>query len=362
MTATEAANAAQSAGTSAGRMRRGPLAFLGRDMAVDLGTSNTLVYVRGRGVVVDEPSVVAIDSRHGSLIAVGSGAKEMLGRTPEHIVAVRPLRKGVISDFETTERMLRWFIQQVHGRRLFARPRMVITVPTGISGLEHRAVEDAGYAAGARRVFALEEPMAAAIGAGLPVHEVRGSMVVDIGGGTTEIAVLSTGGIVTGTSLVSAGDAMDEAIMRHVKAEYSLLLGERSAEQIKIAIGTGHPRPDRTEAQVRGRDINTGLPQTVTLTSAEVRRAIDEPVSEIVRGIKDVLDVTPPDLAGDVMDRGLVLTGGGALLPGLDERVRSETGMPVRIAQDPLRSVAIGAGQCVEEFEALKPVFRTRGA
>lgn len=335
----------------------GALSALGRDMAVDLGTANTLVYVRGRGVVLDEPSVVALDQRTGAIVAVGTTAKQMLGRTPDGIVAIRPLKNGVVSDFETTERMLRYFIQKVHGRRTLAKPRLVICVPSGITAVEQRAVKDAGYAAGARRVFVIEEPMAAAIGAGLPVHDAEGSMVVDIGGGTTEVAVISLGGIVTSISARVGGDQLDDAIVHHVKKEYSLLLGERTAEDIKIRLGSAFPTRNEPQAQVRGRDLISGLPRTVVLTAEEIRRALHDPVTAVVDAVRTTLDRTPPELAGDVMDSGIVLTGGGALLKGLDERLRHETGMPVMIAQDPASCVALGTGRCVEDFEALKPVL-----
>ncbi len=331
--------------------------FLGRDMAVDLGTANTLVYVRGRGVVLNEPSVVAISTGSRGIVAVGTEAKRMIGRTPGNIVAVRPLKDGVIADFDTTERMLRYFIQQVHPRRLFTKPRLVVCVPSGITAVEQRAVKDAGYQAGARRVYIIEEPMAAAIGAGLPVHEPTGNMVVDIGGGTTEVAVISLGGIVNSSSIRTGGDELDAAIISYVKKEYSVLLGERTAEEIKIAIGSAFPVPDEPQAEIRGRDLISGLPKTVVLTAEEVRRAIDEPVTDIVDAVQTTLDGCPPELAGDVMDRGIVLTGGGALLQGLDERLRHETSMPVTIADDPLYSVALGSGRCVEEFEALQQVL-----
>ena len=330
---------------------------MGRDLAVDLGTANTLVYAKGEGIVLDEPSVVAIDQRSGAIVAVGATAKEMLGRTPEGIIALRPLRDGVVADFETTERMLRYFIQKIHGRRLLTKPRLVICVPSGITAVEQRAVRDAGYAAGARRVFVIEEPMAAAIGAGLPVHDASGSMVVDIGGGTTEVAVISLGGIVTSLSVRVGGDRLDDALITHVKREYSLLLGERTAEDVKVALGSAFPTRNEPQAQVRGRDLIGGLPRTVILTSDEVRRAYDEVVTAIVDSVRATLDRTPPELAGDVMDSGIVLTGGGALLRGLDERLRHETGMPVRVASDPKRCVALGTGRCVEDFQALKPVL-----
>jgi rod shape-determining protein MreB and related proteins len=331
--------------------------LIGRDMAVDLGTANTLVYVRGRGVLLNEPSVVALNTQTHEILAIGHEAKRMLGRTPDSITAIRPMRDGVIADFESTEQMLRLFIQQVHRRRYFAKPRLVVCVPSGITSVEQRAVKEAGYQAGARRVYIIEEPMAAAIGAGLPVHEATGNMVVDVGGGTTEVAVISLGGIVTSLSIRTAGDDLDQAIVTWFKKEHSLLLGERTAEQIKVELGSAFPRPDEPDADIRGRDMVSGLPRTVTVASAEVRRALEEPLNAIVDAVRTTLDKTPPELAGDIMDRGLVLTGGGALLRGLDDRLRHETGMPVHVADDPLHSVALGAGKCVEEFEALQQVL-----
>jgi rod shape-determining protein MreB and related proteins len=331
--------------------------FIGRDMAVDLGTANTLVYVRGRGILLNEPSVVALNAQTREVLAVGSDAKQMIGRTPDTIIAVRPLKDGVIADFEATEQMLRFFIQRVHKRRYLAKPRLVVCVPSGITAVEQRAVKEAGYQAGARRVYIIEEPMAAAIGAGLPVHEATGNMIVDIGGGTTEVAVISLGGIVTSQSIRTAGDDLDQAIIAWMKKEYSLLLGERTAEEIKIAIGSAFPLPDEPEAEIRGRDLVSGLPRDVLISSAEVRLATEEPLHAIVDAVRSTLDTTPPELAGDIMDRGLVITGGGALLRGLDERLRHETGMPVHVAEGPLDSVALGAGKCVEEFEALQQVL-----
>jgi rod shape-determining protein MreB len=331
--------------------------LVGRDMAVDLGTANTLVYVRGRGVLVDEPSVVAINEATGELVAVGHDAKRMVGRTPEEISVVRPLQDGVIADFEATEQMLRHFIALVHRRRYFAKPRMVVCVPSGITAVEQRAVKEAGYQAGARRVYIIEEPMAAAIGAGLPVHRATGNMVVDIGGGTTEVAVISLGGIVTSMSVRTAGDELDRAITTWMKKEHALLLGEATAEEVKMSLGSAFPGTADGEAEIRGRDLVSGLPRTVLVTSAEVRSAIEEPLHAIIDAVRVTLDQTPPELAGDIMDRGIVLTGGGALLRGLDERLRHETGMPVHVAEDPLTSVALGAGRCVEDFEALQQVF-----
>ncbi|CAN5592895.1 MAG: rod shape-determining protein [Nocardioidaceae bacterium] len=331
--------------------------LLGRDMAVDLGTANTLIYVRGRGVLLNEPSVVALNAQTREILAVGTEAKRMLGRTPDSIVAIRPMKDGVIADFESTEQMLRLFIQQVHRRRYFAKPRLVVCVPSGITSVEQRAVKEAGYQAGARRVYIIEEPMAAAIGAGLPVHEATGNMVVDIGGGTTEVAVISLGGVVTSQSIRTAGDDLDAAIISWFKKEYSLMLGERTAEEVKVELGSAFPLPEEPRAEVRGRDLVSGLPRTVTVSSAEVRQALEEPLHAILDAVRVTLDKTPPELAGDIMDRGLVLTGGGALLRGLDERLRHETGMPVHVADDPLHSVAMGAGKCVEEFEALQQVL-----
>jgi len=331
--------------------------FIGRDMAVDLGTANTLVYVRGTGIVLNEPSVVAINSTTGGILAVGSEAKRMIGRTPGNIIAIRPLKDGVIADFDTTERMLRYFIQKVHRRRHLAKPRLIICVPSGITGVEQRAVKDAGYAAGARKVFIVEEPMAAAIGANLPVHEPTGNMIVDIGGGTSEVAVISLGGIVVSLSVRVGGDELDNAIIQYIKKEYSLLLGERTAEEIKVAIGSAFPAPEEPHAEIRGRDLVTGLPRTVVVSAEEIRRAMDEPVAAIVDAVKAALDRTPPELSGDIMDRGIVLTGGGALLRGLDERLRHETGMPIFIADNPLDCVVLGSGKCIEEFDALQQVL-----
>jgi rod shape-determining protein MreB len=335
----------------------GANSLIGRDLAVDLGTANTLVYVRRRGVLVDEPSVVALNDQTGEVIAVGHEAKKMMGRTPDDITALRPLQDGVIADFEATEAMLRHFIARVHRRRYYAKPRMVICVPSAITPVEQRAVKEAGYQAGARRVYIVEEPMAAAIGAGLPVHLPTGNMVVDVGGGTTEVAVISLGGIVTSLSVRTAGDDLDNAIVHWLKKEHSLLLGERTAEEVKMTLGNAFPMSNEPEAEIRGRDLVSGLPRTVTISSAEIRKALEEPLNDIVDAVRATLDQTPPELAGDIMDRGIVLTGGGALLRGLDERLRHETGMPVHIADSPLTSVAMGAGRCVEEFEALRQVL-----
>ena len=333
------------------------LAFLGRDMAVDLGTANTLVYVRGRGIALNEPSVVALNTDTGKIVAVGVQAKQMIGRTPGNIVAIRPLKDGVIADFDVTERMLRYFIQKVHRRRHLARPRLVVAVPSGITGVEQSAVKEAGHQAGARRVYIIEEPMAAAIGAGLPVYEPAGNMVVDVGGGTTEVAVISLGGIVTSQCIRVGGDEMDQAIIAFAKKEYSLMLGERTAEEIKMAVGSACPSPDEPHAEIRGRDLVSGLPKTIVISAEEVRHAIAGPVSTVVDIVKTTLDKCPPELAGDIMDRGIALTGGGALLRGLDERLREDTAMPIHLADNPLESVALGTGKCVEDFDALQQVL-----
>ncbi|MEP6461838.1 MAG: rod shape-determining protein [Frankiaceae bacterium] len=337
--------------------------WLGRDIAVDLGTANTLVYVRGKGVVLNEPSVVAINVDTGGMLAVGSAAKRMIGRTPANVVAVRPLRDGVIADFDITERMLRYFIQRVHRRRHFSKPRVVVCVPSGITSVERRAVVDAGMQAGATRVFIIDEPMAAAIGASLPIEQPTGNMIVDIGGGTTEVAIISLGGVVSSVSIRTAGDELDQAIISYVKKQHGLSLGERTAEDVKLAIGSAWPEPEEQSAEIRGRDLMSGLPRTLVISATEIRQAMEEPIGTIVDAIKNALDRCPPELAGDVGERGIVLSGGGSLLRGLDDRVRAETGVPVHLTDAPLLSVAMGAGRCVEEFEALRPVLlaETRG-
>jgi rod shape-determining protein MreB len=331
--------------------------LMGRDMAVDLGTANTLVYVRGRGIVLNEPSVVAINVKDGRPLAVGLEAKRMIGRTPSHIQAIRPLKDGVIADFEICEKMLRYFIHKVHQRR-WVKPRMVICVPSGITGVEQRAVQEAAEYAGARKpAYIIEEPMAAAIGAGLPVQEPTGNMIVDIGGGTTEVAVISLGGIVASQSVRVGGDELDDAIIQFIKKEYSLALGERTAEEVKITLGSAWPLEEELNAELRGRDLVTGLPKTIIVSTTEIREAIEEPVSAIVDAVKVTLDKTPPELAADIMEQGIVLAGGGALLLGLTERLQAETGMPILVAPNPLHAVAIGSGQSLEEFEALKGVL-----
>ncbi|MFM8862025.1 MAG: rod shape-determining protein [Acidimicrobiia bacterium] len=331
--------------------------IVGRDMAVDLGTANTLIYVRGEGIVLNEPSVVAVNVKDGRPVAVGAEAKRMIGRTPSHIQAIRPLKDGVIADFEICEKMLRFFIQKVHTSK-WAKPRMVICVPSGITPVEQRAVQEAAEFAGARKpAYIIEEPRAAAIGAGLPVQDPTGNMIVDIGGGTTEVAVISLGGVVTSQSARVGGDAIDTAIINYIKKEYSLALGERTAEEVKIALGSAWPLETELHAEIRGRDLVTGLPKTILSNTEEIREAIEEPVSAIVDAVKVTLDKTPPELSADIMEQGVVLAGGGALLTGISERLEHETGMPIVIAENPLFAVAIGSGQSLEEFDALKGVL-----
>lgn len=328
------------------------LGLNGRDMAVDLGTANTLVYVRGRGIVLSEPSVVAVDQRNGEVHAVGAEAKRMLGRTPGTISAIRPLKDGVIADFEVTEEMLRHFIQKVHHGR-FAHPRVVVCVPSGVTNVEQRAVEEACISAGARQAYLIEEPMAAAIGSGLPVGEPTGSMVVDIGGGTSEMAVISLGGIVVAKSIRVAGDEFDEAIVNYVKRDYKVLIGTQTAEEVKVQIGSASPLEEELQAEIRGRDLVSGLPKTVVLTSEEIRAALEEPIQQILGAVRETLDQTPPELASDIMDRGIMMAGGGSLLNGLVDRIRQETQMPCHLAESPLTCVAIGSGRSLEEFEVI---------
>jgi len=334
------------------------LNVVGRDMGIDLGTANTLVYVKGKGIVLDEPSIVAINKDTNKILAVGKEAKRMVGRTPGNIVAIRPLRDGVIADFETTEKMLRYFIQRVHKNVAFARPRIVICVPSGITAVERKAVIEATEQAGARAAYIIEEPLAAAIGADLPVNEPTGSMIVDIGGGTSEVAVISLGGIVVSQSLRIGGDEMDEAVTYYLKKEHNLLLGERSAEKVKIEIGSAFPLENEEKLEINGRDLITGLPKTIIITSQQVRKALEKTIADIVNSVIEVLDVTPPELASDIMQRGIVLSGGGALLKGLTERVSRETHCPVYLANDPLASVALGAGRCSEDFATLKKYLK----
>jgi rod shape-determining protein MreB len=329
-------------------------------MAVDLGTANTLVYVRGRGIVLSEPSVVAIDQRTNEVHAVGIEAKRMLGRTPGNISAIRPLKDGVIADFDVTEQMLRHFIQKVHQNR-WAHPRVVVCVPSGVTGVEKRAVEEATLSAGARQAFLIEEPMAAAIGAGLPVAEPTGNMIVDVGGGTSEVAVISLGGIVVAQSIRVGGDELDEAIISYVKKEYKLMIGSQTSEEVKLEIGSAYPLREEVQAEIRGRDMITGLPKTVVLSSEDVRTALEEPLVQIIDAVKSTLDKTPPELASDIMDRGIMLAGGGSLLQGLDERLRRETEMPIHVAESPLTCVAVGSGRSLEEFEVIRKTSNSRG-
>lgn len=330
------------------------------DLAIDLGTANTLVYVKGKGVMLSEPSVVAVkkDSRGGkAVLAVGAEAKKMLGRTPGNIVAIRPMKDGVIADFEVTEAMLRHFISKVHNSRRLVRPRIMICVPTGITQVEKRAVRESAQSAGAREVYLIEEPMAAAIGANLPITEPTSNMIVDIGGGTTEIAVISLSGIVYARSVRIGGDKMDEAIMQHVKRKYNMLIGESTAEQIKINIGSAYPLGDQEPImEVKGRDLVTGIPQNRPITAEEVREAISEQVEGIVQGVRIALEQTPPELAADIVDRGIVLTGGGALLKGLDQLLQHETQLPITVVEDPLTAVVLGSGKALDNIDLYKDI------
>jgi len=334
------------------------LNLIGRDMGIDLGTANTLVFVKNKGIVLNEPSIVAIDKDNKKILAVGMEAKKMVGRTPGNIIAIRPLKDGVIADFDTTERMLRYFIQKAHKNMAIARPRIVICVPSGITAVEKKAVVEATEQAGARAAYIIEEPLAAAIGSDLPIDEPTGSMVVDIGGGTSEVAVISLGGIVAYQSLRIGGDEMDEAIIYYLKKENNLLVGESTAEKMKMEIGSAFPLENEEKMEVNGRDLVTGLPKTIIITSQQVRAALEKTLSDIINAIVEVLDETPPELASDIMKRGIVLSGGGALLKGLTERISRETHCPVYLAPDPLASVALGAGKCVEDFSSLKRYLR----
>ena len=327
-----------------------------KDMGIDLGTANTLVFMRGRGIVLREPSVVAIQKDTGAILAVGEEAKMMIGRTPGNIVAIRPLKDGVIADFDTTQAMLKYFIQKATGGFSFFRPRVVVGVPSGVTEVERRAVIDATIQAGAREAFLIEEPMAAAIGAGLPVHDPTGNMVVDIGGGTTEVAVISLGGIVSSRSIRIGGDELDESIIQYMKRTYNLLIGERTAETVKITIGSAMPSPEEETMDIRGRDLVTGLPKTILVSVREIELALSEPVSAIVDAVKVTLEKTPPELSADIMDRGIVMTGGGALLRRLDKLLTRETGMPVIVAENPLDCVAKGTGVVAEDLETMKRV------
>lgn len=336
-----------------------------RDVGIDLGTANTLVHIKGRGIILREPSVVAIQRDTSSVLAVGEEAKKMIGRTPGNIVAIRPMKDGVIADFDITQSMLRYFINKALKRNhLFVRPRVVICIPSGVTAVEERAVREAALQAGAKEAYLIEEPMAAAIGAGLPVHEPTGNMVVDVGGGTTEVAIISLGGIVTSKSIRIGGDEMDDAIVQHIKRSYNLMIGDRTAEDIKIKVGAayfGQAEPDQERRYafyaVRGRDLVSGLPKTVEINAEEIMQALAEPVTSILEAIKICLEKTPPELAADIIDRGIVMAGGGSLLWGLDQLVSEETGMPVHLAEDPLAAVANGTGHVLDNIEVLKRVL-----
>lgn len=332
-----------------------------KDLAIDLGTANTLIYLEGKGIILKEPSVVAVkeDGRYKKVLAVGDEAKRMLGKTPGLIKAVRPLKEGVIADFEVTEAMIRYFLQKVHNRSYLVKPRIIISVPSGTTQVERRAVKESAESAGAREVYLIEEPMAAAIGAGLPITEPLANMIVDIGGGTTEVAVISLGGIVASHSIKVAGDKLDESIVQYVKRKYSLLIGEATAEQIKIQIGNVSPEEPYDTLEIKGRDLISGTPKTITITSKEVQEAIKEPVELIIQAIKQVLEETPPELSADLVDRGITLSGGGALLKNLDKLISETTGLPVRVAEDPLICVALGAGKALDNLDKLKDVMVT---
>ena len=332
------------------------LSFLSSDLAIDLGTANTLVYARGKGIVVSEPSIVAVNRVTGKVEAVGRDAKEMLGRTPGNIVAIRPMKDGVIADFEITEKMLSHFIQRAHNRSTLVRPRIVIGIPSEVTQVEKRAVKDSALKAKASEVYLVDQAMAAAIGAGLPITEPSGNMVVDIGGGTTDIAVISLAGIVYSKSVRVAGNEMDESIIQYIKKKYNLLIGERTAEQVKFEIGSAFPLDEPVTMEIKGRDLIEGIPKTLTITDAEIREALQEPVSIIVNAVRVALERTPPELSADIVDRGIVLTGGGSLLKNIDRLLREETGLPVSVAEDPLSSVVLGTGKMLSDFDLLRKI------
>ena len=329
----------------------------GRNLAIDIGTANTVIYQSNNGIVINEPSVVCINTDTGEILSVGHEARKMVGRTPAHIVSIKPLKDGVVADFETAQKMLRKFMEMVGVKRLFTKPIIVVAVPPVVTSVEHRAIKDAAYAAGAKKVYIMEEPMAAAIGAGLPIQEPIGSMIVDIGGGTTDVAVISLGGIVTSRSVRVGGDAFDTAIVNYIKSAYNLLIGERTAEEVKMAIGSAAKLSGESDARIRGRDLVSGLPKDLMVTPKEIRDAIEDQLLKIISAIKATLDETPPDLVADLSRTGIVLAGGGALLKGLSERLTKETGMPVRVAEDPLYCVVTGAGKCVENIELLRQIL-----
>jgi len=332
------------------------ISYFSQDMAIDLGTSSTLIYIKGKGIVLNEPSVVTVETHSKKILAVGEEAKRMVGRTPGNLTAIRPMREGVIADFDMTERMLRYFIQKVRRGGGLVRPRIIIGVPSRITQVEQRAVKESAELAGAREVYLIEEPVAAAIGAGLPITEPFGNMVVDIGGGTTDIAVISLGGIVYSESVRVAGDQIDGAITSHLKREYSLLIGEHMAERIKMEIGSAYPLPEKKQMAVKGRDLVSGIPRTILIDDSEIREALQDCLTTIVRAIRLALENTPPELAGDIIDRGIVLTGGGSLLQGLDDRLREETALPIVTVEDPLTSVVLGVGKTLEEFSLLRKI------
>jgi rod shape-determining protein MreB len=332
------------------------LGWFSSDLAIDLGTATTLVYVRGKGITLSEPSVVAIDKQSNTVLAVGVEAKRMVGRTPGNIVAIRPIKEGVIADFAMTERMLEYFITKSHNRRAFVRPRCIIGVPSRITEVEQRAVRESASQAGAREVYLIEEPVAAAIGAGLPITEPSGNMVVDIGGGTTDIAVISLGGIVCSESVKVAGDSMDDAIMSYIKRRYNLLIGEHMAERVKIEVGSAYPLEQAKTMMVKGRDMISGIPRTVVVNDSEIREALEDPIHSIVNALRTALENTPPELAGDIIDKGVVITGGGSLLPGLATRFQEETNLPIITVEDPLTSVVYGVGKVLDEIELFRKV------
>jgi rod shape-determining protein MreB len=332
------------------------LRYFSNDLAIDLGTANTLVYARNKGIVVREPSVVVINKLTNRIEAVGGQAKEMLGRTPGNIESIRPMKDGVIADFEVTERMLEYFIKKAHGRKMYVHPRIVIGVPGEITQVEKRAVRDSATRAGASEVFLVEQAMMAAIGAGLPITEPSGNMIVDIGGGTTDVAVISLAGTVYSRSVRIAGNEMDDAIIQYLKRKYNLLIGERTAEQVKIDLGSAFPLKEEIKLEIKGRDLIEGVPRTLTITDEEIREALAEPVTTIVEAVRMALERTPPELSADIMDKGIVLSGGGSMLRGLDQRLRNETGLPVVLAEDPLSSVVLGTGRVLEDIDLLRKV------
>jgi rod shape-determining protein MreB len=334
----------------------GAMAFFSNDLAIDLGTANTCVFARGQGIVLNEPSIVAVNNKNDKIEAVGTEAKEMLGRTPGSITAIRPMRDGVIADFDAAERMLGYFIKKAHPRRSFARPRVIIGVPSEITQVERRAVKDSAYRAKASEVHLIEEGMAAAIGAGMPITEAAGNMIVDIGGGTTDIAVISLAGVVYSRSVKVAGNAMDEAIINYIKREHNLLIGERTAERIKIDLGSAAPPVKQQQMEVKGRHLIQGRPATIVLNDGQIREALADPIRQIVQAVRDALERIPPELSADVFDRGIVLSGGGALLQNLDDRLRKETGLPVQVAEDPLSAVVLGAGKMLSDFSLLRRI------